>query len=108
LPDKYGLFFFYKGDCKCCEGFSLMLKMFSKMYDWKVIAISVDGSSIKEFPDAQTDNGIVEQWKITKVPSVYMVNTETGDVIPVGYGLISMEQLENNILLAVSAIVEED
>jgi conjugal transfer pilus assembly protein TraF len=98
LSNQYGLFFIYQGNCKFCQGMAAVVKQLSDKYGWNVLAISQDGLLLPEFPDSKRDNGISQAWNIQGVPAVFVVNPETEQVIPIGHGLISLDQLEHNLI----------
>lgn len=99
LSQNYGVFFIYQGNCKFCKGMAEVVKQFSEKYGWKVLGVSQDGSMLSEFPESKRDNGISQAWGIKGVPAVFVVNPETEQVIPIGHGLISLDQLEHNVIL---------
>ena len=101
LSEENGLFFFFAGDCPHCHTFAPVVKRFSELYGWNVIAISVDGGSLPEFPDAQSDNGLFKAWEVKVLPSLYAVNPATKTVIPVAYGVTAMDEMENRIMTLV-------
>ena len=98
LSQRYGLFFFFRGDCPYCHQFAPIVRTFSKTYGWEVIAISQDGEPLKEFPDVQADNGLFAAWKVEVLPSLYAVNPNTGHVLPIAFGLTSLDQMEERIM----------
>lgn len=98
LSTTHGLFFIYQGKCQFCKGMALIVKQLSEKYGWKVLGISQDGEGLPEFPESRYENGISEAWGIKGVPAVFVVNPETEQVIPIGHGLISLEQLEHNLM----------
>jgi conjugal transfer pilus assembly protein TraF len=57
LSKTHGLFFFFSSACEYCKAFAPIVQSFSRKYGWKVLAISMDGSRLPEFPDAIRDNG---------------------------------------------------
>lgn len=99
LSQHYGLFFIYQGNCKFCQGMAGVVKQLSDKYGWKVLGISQDGRVLPEFPESKRDNGISQAWGIKGVPAVFVVNPETEQIIPIGHGLISLDQLERNLIL---------
>lgn len=99
LSQHYGLFFIYQGNCTFCQGMAGVVKQLSDKYGWKVLGISQDGQVLPEFPESKRDNGISHAWGIKGVPAVFVVNPETEQVIPIGHGLISLDQLERNLIL---------
>lgn len=102
LSQQYGLFFIYQGNCKWCQGMGHIVKQLSEKYGWKVLGISQDGVRLKEFPASKLDNGISQAWGLRGVPAVFVVNPETEQVIPIGHGLISLDQLERNLIRQVT------
>jgi len=98
LSQTYGLFFFFKGDCPYCHQFAPIVKTFSETYGWEMIAISQDGGSLEEFPEVQPDNGLFAAWKVDVLPSLYAVNPNTGHVLPIAFGLTSLDQMEERIM----------
>lgn len=98
LSEENGLFFFFAGDCPHCHTFAPIVKRFSEQYGWNVIAISVDGGTLAEFPNAQHDNGLFQAWEVKVLPSLYAVNPSTKTVIPVAYGVTAMDEMENRIM----------
>ena len=103
LSEENGLFFFFAGDCPHCHTFAPIVKRFSELYEWNVIAISVDGGTLPEFPDAQNDNGLFRAWEVKVLPSLYAVNPSTKTVIPVAFGVTAMDEMENRIMTLVGA-----
>jgi conjugal transfer pilus assembly protein TraF len=101
LSQTYGLFFFFSSDCPYCHQFAPIVKMFSERYGWEVMSISLDGGDIKEFPEAESDNGLFKAWQGEVLPSLYAVNPTTGHVLPVAYGLTSLDQMEERIMTLV-------
>ena len=98
LAEEYGLFFFFSSHCDYCHEFAPIVKMFSEQYGWQVLAISLDGGSIAEFPDAKPDNGLFQQWQVGVMPALYAVNPNTGHVIPIALGMTSIDQMEVRIM----------
>lgn len=103
LSQNYGLFFFFSSDCPYCHQFAPIVKRFAQTYGWDVIAISVDGGSIAEFPNAEPDNGLFQTWDIKALPSLYAVNPQTQEAIPIAHGLTSMDEMENRIMTLTGA-----
>lgn len=98
LSQNYGLFFFFSSDCPYCHQFAPIVKRFAQTYGWDVIAISVDGGSISEFPNAEPDNGLFQTWDIKALPALFAVNPQTQEAIPIAHGLTSMDEMENRIM----------
>lgn len=99
LGKEYGLFFFFKASCSYSQAFSEMVKEFSLLYGWDTIAISMDGGGCVNFPDAKFDNGISEKFSVTHVPSLFAVNPQTSEVVPLAFGIVSRDKIENNAMM---------
>lgn len=99
LANEHGLFFFYEGKKQTSAAFSLVVKAFAQRYQWEVFAISLDKMKLEGFENNQQDNGISRAFNVEITPSLYVVNPKTHEVVPIAFGLITMEQIENNILL---------
>jgi conjugal transfer pilus assembly protein TraF len=63
------------------------------------MAISQDGEPLEEFPEIQSDNGLFAAWKVEVLPSLYAVNPNTGHVLPIAFGLTSLDQMEERIMI---------
>lgn len=98
LKDEYGLFFFFSSQCEYCHKFAPIVQQFAKNYDWKIMAISLDGGSIPGFLNPVPDNGIAAKWQVIVLPSLFAVNPTTGHVLPIAFGLTSIDQMENRIM----------
>lgn len=103
LAKKNGLFFFYEGNSKTSQGFAKVVRLFSSKYDWNVVAISVDGTILEEFQNSKLDNGISKQMKVSNFPALFIVNPREKSAIPVAYGLTSLDQIEQKIILQFSS-----
>lgn len=101
LAQQFGLFFFFKSSCPYCHHFAPIVKSFSTKYGWPVLAISMDGSKLAEFPDAITDNGAAAKLNIEHLPTLLAVNPSSEHVIPLSYGMSSQDQIEQRITVLV-------
>jgi conjugal transfer pilus assembly protein TraF len=98
LSKSYGLFYFFKNNCHYCEAFAPIVKKFSEKYQWEVLAISEFGETSPHFSRNVKDNGLAETWGVSVYPSLFAVNPQTGDVIPIANGMISIEVMEERII----------
>lgn len=94
----HGFFFFFSGACKYCHIFAPVVKQFSRKYGISVLAISMDGSVLPDFPKAQLDNGAARAFKVAQFPALFAVHPKSKRVIPVAYGALTLNQLEENVL----------
>lgn len=110
LSQSYGLFYVFKKDCPYCTAFSPVVQAFSKKYGWAVLAISGDGEIPEnfEFKNVQTNNGILENLKIDVFPALLAVHPETGEIIPLAYGMTSLGDIETRAYSLHSASLRKE
>lgn len=99
LAQEYGLFFFFRKNCSYCHHFAPIVKRFSQKYGWSVLAISIDGGVLPEFPEARRDNGISARLQVSHVPALIAFHPKTKQLIPLAYGMISESEIEERVLL---------
>ena len=104
ISSDYGLFFFYEGDSKPSQAFALVVSEFEHKHDWEVLAVSMDGLLLEGFKSNQVNNGIAEKWNIRHYPALFLVNPKTENVVPISFGLTSLDQIESNIVLQFSGV----
>lgn len=97
LAASHGLIFVFRGDCPHCHRFAPILKRFEQEFGFTVLAISMDGRAIPEYPNAQSDNGMAARLNATAVPALYLTAPATRQILPVGFGVMSMTDLVERI-----------
>lgn len=106
LSRDYGLMFFFRGDCPYCHQQAPVLKMLEAQYGLPVLAVSMDGGSMPQFPNAKIDNGIAMQVSagrgISTVPALFLVNRETHESVAVGSGILAMDEIVERIRVLTS------
>ena len=66
-----------------------------------VLAVSMDGGTLPEYPEARPDNGIATRLAARSVPALYLTNPSKREIRPIGFGLMSdAELLERTAALA--------
>ncbi len=97
LAETHFLLFFFKGS----DPFSLkaaeVVQLFASMNNWKVTAVSLDGEPIPSFSQYEIDKGMGAALGVKATPSMYVIDPAGPTAVPVGAGLISVSQLEENI-----------
>jgi conjugal transfer pilus assembly protein TraF len=93
-----GLFFFYKSTCPYCHAFAPILKRFAHSHGISVIPITLDGVSLKEFPESYKDRGQAALFNVKVQPALFIVNPYTKKAIPFGFGLMSESDLKRRFL----------
>lgn len=97
LAATHGLIFVFRSDCPHCHRFAPILKRFEQEFGFTVLAVSLDGRAIAEYPNAQPDNGIAARLDARAVPALYLTAPATRQVRPVGFGVMSMSDLVERI-----------
>ena len=105
LSKDFGLFFLFKGGCPYCHQFAPIVKSFAAHYQFEVKAISADDGKLDVFKNSVKDNGICKFLNPEQVyPALFLANPKTGEVIPVAWGLVSEDQLKQNIRVVLEGI----
>ena len=107
LAKTYGLFFLFKEDCPYCHEFAPIVKDLMNSYEFECKAISADGKALDSFPDAETDNGTIAALNPEGIfPSLFLVNPQSRQVIPLARGLVSLSQLRENFKVIIRFLEE--
>jgi conjugal transfer pilus assembly protein TraF len=105
LAKETGLFFLFKQSCPHCHAFAPVVKEFAQAYGFEVKAISGDGGTLKEFPDALPDNGMSQKINPKGIyPALFLAHPPTGNVIPAAFGMTTPAQLTDNFSTILKAL----
>ncbi len=99
IAKEYGLFFFYQGKEKPSIAFAKVVEAFANKYQWKVLGVAVDGVFINEIKNSRADSQIAEKMGITIFPALIAVNPRTQEMIPLAFGLQSVDKIEQNTFM---------
>jgi conjugal transfer pilus assembly protein TraF len=106
LSKNNGLMFFFRGDCQYCKIQAPILQMVTRQYGFRVMAVSLDGGGMDEFPGAKVDNGISKIVSngegVLNVPALYLVSDDTKRVVPIGAGVLAMDEIVDRIRVLVN------
>lgn len=101
LGRRYGLFYFFAQSCGACEVMSPIVQSVAGTWAITVRAISTDGGPSRHFP-----NYTVETTQRSKMglepkitPAVVLWDAELRRAIPIGYGVMSADELLDRIYL---------
>jgi conjugal transfer pilus assembly protein TraF len=97
LAPTHALFFFFRSDCPYCHAFAPVLERFARQHGLSVMPVSLDGGGIEPFSTHRVDNGIARTLNVQRVPAVYLAEPAAQRVTPVGFGVLSEEQLLERI-----------
>jgi conjugal transfer pilus assembly protein TraF len=98
LARTHALFFFFRSDCPYCHAFAPVLERFAREHGLQVMPVSLDGGGIAPFDAFRTDNGIARTLGVERVPAVFLAEPGSRTVQPVGFGVLSEEQLLQRIV----------
>ena len=94
--DHFLLFVFQGNDLFSIQA-AEVVSLFASVNQWKVKALSMDGHGLKEFPEFEVDKGISKVIGVKASPSLFVVDPFENKVTPVGAGLVSVSDIEENI-----------
>ena len=114
LAKTYGLFFLFKEDCPYCHEFAPVVKDLVNLYGFEGKAIggrpstSTYGKVFELFPDAEIDNGTIAALNPEGIfPSLFLVNPQSRQFIPLARGLVSLSQLRENFKVIIRFLEEK-
>ena len=101
LSKRYGLFYFFAQTCGACEVMSPIVKSVAERWRITVRAISTDGGPSRHFPNYTVENGQRPRMGLEPgiTPAVVLWDSETRRPIPIGYGVLSADELQDRIYL---------
>lgn len=104
LSERYGLFYFFAQTCGACEVMSPIVQSVASTWHITVRAISTDGGPSRHFPSYTVEtnqrNRMGLEPKIT--PAVVLWDAAKGQAVPIGYGVMSADELQDRIYLLTS------
>jgi len=104
LAERYGLFYFFAQSCGACEVMSPIVQSVAATWHIAVRAISTDGGPSRHFPKYTVETNQRAKMglepKIT--PAVVLWDAAQSRAIPIGYGVMSADELQDRIYLLTS------
>ncbi|KEQ53708.1 conjugal transfer protein TraF [Sphingobium chlorophenolicum] len=110
LGQRYGLFYFYAQSCGACEVFAPILRSVTDSHRLTVMAVSMDGGPNREFPNYVVDSGQRARMGVpgNETPALVLFDTQTKRTIPVGYGVLSADEIMDRIFMLTNTKVGSD
>ena len=104
LSERYGLFYFFAQTCGACEVMSPIVKAVASRWRITVRAISTDGGPSRHFPDYSVEKGQRPRMGLEPgiTPAVVLWDSVGKRPIPIGYGVLSADELQDRIYLLTS------
>ena len=97
LAKTHGLFFFFKSDCPYCHKMAPLLKLLQARHGLEIFPVSLNGKGLPEFPKFEADRGMANRYGVDRVPALFLANKSTGDVLPVSFGIVTLNEIEERI-----------
>ncbi len=97
LSHRYFLVFFFKGKEVFSEKAAEVAHLFASVNQWKIKSVSLDGQGTKNMTDFEIDKGLSEKFSVQATPSLFIVDPVNNKAFPVGAGLLSVSEIEQNI-----------
>ncbi len=99
LAPGRGILVFFNGNCPYCKRFASVVAKFQAKYpNWALLGVSMDGVKLDEIENYIINNGVANKCNITRLPSIVVVKPSTEKVTPIGHSLLTLEQIEENIV----------
>lgn len=108
LARDHAIFFFFRSDCPYCHVYAPVLERFASSYGIMVVPISVDGGAVPPFESPRADNGISRTLNVSQVPATFLAQPTTGVITPIGFGVLSTDQLVNRLTTIASPETQRD
>lgn len=102
LKNEWGIFFFFRSDCPYCHVMSRTLKLLTERYGLTIFPVSLDGGRLPEYPQPQIDNGMADRLGITVTPTMILGNPKTRQMVVLGTGVVSLDDIINRIYILTS------
>ncbi|MFC1659635.1 conjugal transfer protein TraF [Pseudomonadota bacterium] len=110
LNKRYGIFFIFKSTCNFCHAYSPILKSFSEEYNLKIIPVTLDNGTLPEWSKTLRDTGQLNRLgiQIEQVPATILFDNLNKQVIPIGYGIMTQDELKERIYVLTTMKPGED
>lgn len=110
LSQRYGLFYFYSQTCGACEVMSPIVRSLADRWRITVRAISTDGGPSRHFPDYKVESGQRARMGLEPgiTPALVLWDSVLKRPIPIGYGVLSADELQDRIYLLTAKEVGHD
>ena len=104
LSERFGLFYFFAQSCGACEVMSPIVQSVASTWQITVRAISTDGGPSRHFPHYTVETNQRKRMGLDPgvTPAVVLWDAATNKAIPIGYGVMSADELQDRIYLLTS------
>lgn len=101
LSERYGLFYFFAQSCGACEVMSPIVQGVAQTWHITVRAISTDGGPSRHFPKYTVETNQRQRMGLDPgvTPAVVLWDSAANRAVPIGYGVMSADELQDRIYL---------
>ncbi|MBA4162083.1 MAG: conjugal transfer protein TraF [Novosphingobium sp.] len=101
LTERFGLFYFFAQSCGACEVMSPIVQGVASTWHIAVRAISTDGGPSRTFPKYTVETNQRQRMGLDPgiTPAVVLWDAAANRAIPIGYGVMSADELQDRIYL---------
>ena len=96
ISEKTGLWFFFASYCESCHVIAPVLRDMRERLGVPVLAVSIDGKGIPDFPKFTIDRGQARKYNVTSTPTIMAYRDNK--LYPIGEGIISTDQIIDRML----------
>ena len=95
-----GVWYFFRSDCPYCHRQNAVLVALTRLYGIEVLPISLDHGAMNspEFPSFVLDEGQGARLNVTGTPTLFLNNTETGEIARLTVGFRALNEIEDAAL----------
>lgn len=93
IVKRYALFYFISKDCKYCSVEANELKRMEFTYNITVRVISMDGSTLEQYPNPMPDKGISSKLGVKNPGELMAFDSNNNKTTVLGYGYIHYDQI---------------
>ena len=93
IVKRYALFYFIDKDCKYCSVEANELKRMEYTYNITVRVISMDGSTLQQYPNQTLDNGISKKLGDKEAGELMAFDSNNNKTTILGFGYVHFDQI---------------
>lgn len=93
IVKRYALFYFIDKDCKYCSVEANELKRMEYTYNITVRVISMDGSTLQQYPNPTMDNGISKKLGVKEAGELMAFDSTNNKTTILGFGYVHFDQI---------------
>ena len=97
IVKRYAIFYFIAKDCKYCSLEANELKRLEYTYNVTVKVISLDGSSLPQYPTPTPDTGISKKLGVKEAGEILIFDSKNNNTTVLGYGYIHFDQITQRL-----------